>query len=163
MYDDEKYQVIERKWFGLTKKCGGDSAGGFTFGTTDATSQNQVTRYYPKGPIRLLKFGALRLCTIDGGGTLSGAVDLVPARLLVNGSTETAADLDLATSAQYGISSVVSFTNPVVDAGSYIGITTGTPQSDKGTENITATVTGTVAFFIDYVREFDPTGEKWDR
>lgn len=159
-YDEQKYQIIERKWFGLTKKCGGDSASGTTFGTTDATKVMAVTRYYPKGPIRLLKFGALVLGTLSGGGT---GMDKVPARLLVNGSVETTSDLDIATAAQYTISSVTGFTNAVVDAGSYIGIRCATPCTDDGTDANTATTSGTVAFFIDFVREFDPSGSKWDR
>ena len=156
-YDENKYGAIERHWFGLTKKCGGDSAGGFTFATTDATTIDQVTRFYPKGPIKLLKFGALTLATIADGGT---GMDQVPARLLVNGSTETSADLDITGAAQYGIASVVSFTNAVVDAGSYIGIRTGTPETADGTAANTATTTGTVAFFIDYVRNYHES--KWD-
>ena len=35
-YDDSKFGMVNRKWFGLTKKHGGDCAAGYTFGTTDA-------------------------------------------------------------------------------------------------------------------------------
>jgi len=155
-YDDAKYGVIERRWFGLTKKCGGSAAGGYTFGTTDATTADHVTRFYPKGPIKLLKFGHLTLATIAGGGT---GMDEVPARVLVNGSTETSADLAMVGAAQYDIASVVGFTAAQVDAGSYIGIRTGTPQTADGTDANTATTTGTVAFFIDFVRVYS---SKWD-
>lgn len=156
-YDEQKFQVIERHWFGLPILHGGDAASGITFGTTDATTLDPVVRYYPKGPIRLLKFGQLTIDALSG----SAGLDRVPARLLVNGSTETDSDLIIATATEYTISSVVSFTNPVVDAGSYIGIRTATPQTDDGTAANECTTTGTVAFFIDYVREFDTA--KWDR
>ncbi len=156
-YDDAKFGVIERKWFGLTKKHGGDCATGYTFGTTDATTIDHLARFYPNGPIKLLKFGAYAICTLADGGT---GMDQVPARLLVNGSTETTADLDIVGAANYAIASVVSFTNAVVDAGSYIGIRTGTPETADGTAANTATTTGTVAFFIDYIRSYD--NSKWD-
>lgn len=157
-YNDDKYGVIERKWFGLTKKMGGDCASGYTFGTTDATTTDHLSRWYPKGPIRLVKAGHMVLATIAGGGT---DMDVIPARILVNGSTETSADWNIPDDgAPYSIASGVSFTNAVVDAGSYIGIRTGTPQSGDGTAANTATVTGTVAFFIDYVREYST---KWNK
>lgn len=159
MYDDAAFGVVERKWFGLTKKCGGDAAAGFTFGTTDATRIDQVTRFYPKGPIKLKKFGAIVLATLAGGGT---GMDQVPARLRVNGSTETTADLDITVAkGQYGVASMTTFTNATIDAGSYIGIRTGTPETGDGTIANTATTTGTVSFFVDYVRMYSVDG-KWD-
>lgn len=156
LYDDGVYGVVERVWFGLTKKTGGAAADGFTFATTDATTIDHVTRWYPKGPIKMKKFGALTLGTVSGGGT---DFDQIPARVLVDGSTETSADLNITGAAQYGIASVTGFTDAVVDAGSYIGIRTATPESSNGTIANTATVAGTVAFFIDYVRTFST---KWD-
>jgi hypothetical protein len=157
-YADGKYGVIERKWFGLTKKFGGDCADGYTFGTTDATTIDHLSRWYPKGPIRLLKAGHIVLATIAVGAT---AGDDIPARLRVNGANESG-DWDIDDgAAPYAIASTVTFTNPIIDAGSYIGIRTGTAVSGDGTESNTATSTGTVAFFIDYVREYHQT--KWDR
>jgi hypothetical protein len=159
-YDDAKYGVIERKFFGLTAKHGGDVAAGYTLGTTDATKAVNIARWYPDGPIRLKKFGYYTLATIAGGAT---AMDYIPARVLVNGSVETSSDLQIEDgSAPYAIGSVTGFTNAVVDAGSYIGIRTASAVSDNGTESITATITGTVAFFLDYTREFSTSG-KWDK
>jgi len=156
-YSDEKYGVVERHWFGLTKKFGGDAASGFTFGTTDATSVNQVTRFYPKGPIRMLKFGYITLGTVSGGGT---GMDVIPLRLRVNGSNESST-INIPTAAiNYAIGSTETFTNPVVDAGSYIDIITGTPQTADGTAANAATSSGTVSFFLDYVREY---ASGWDR
>jgi hypothetical protein len=157
-YDDDRFGVIERKWFGLTKKCGGETAAGFTFGTTDATKNVHVTRWYPKGPIRLQKFGYLVLATTSGGATVC---DYVPARVQVDGSNETSSDLQVRNAAtQYVINSVTGFTNRVVDAGSYITIKSATAVSDDGTDAKSATFSGTVAFFIDYARQ---PHNKWMR
>jgi hypothetical protein len=157
-YSDERFGVIERKWFGLTKKAGGDAASGFTFGTTDATSINQVTRFYPKGPIRMQKFGYLTLGTVSGGGT---GMDVVPLRLRVDGSNESSTINIPTAAAPWSIGSTTTFTNEVVDAGSYIDIITGTPQTSDGTAANTATSSGTVAFFLDYTRAYD-NQTKWD-
>jgi len=158
-YDDAKYNVIRRKWFGLTKKCGGETAAGFTFGTTDATVQTHVTRWYPRGPIKMLKAGCLRLATLT-----SASVDLIVAKFLTRGgsasvgctfnvkSTSTAV-------APYTIASTETFTVDQVKAGEYITIKTGTPKTDKGTAANTATALGTVAFFLDWVPTYSA---KWD-
>ena len=160
-YSDAKYGVRLRKWWGLTKKNGGQASSGCTFGTTDATTIDHVTRWYPQGKIRMLKAGHMVLATIGGGATV---FDYVPARVLVNGSTETAADWQVEdAAAPYAVASYTSFTNPVVDNGSYVGIRTGTPVSDNGTDAKSATVTGTVAFFIDYRREYVYGNGDWDR
>jgi hypothetical protein len=156
-YSDHKYGVIERKWFGLTKKCGGDAASGFTIGTTDATSINQVVRYYPKGPIKVVKFGYFTLATTSGGGT---GMDVIPLRMRVNASNESSTINIPTAAAQYSIGSTLTFTDSVIDAGSYIDIITGTPQTAKGTAANTATTGGTVSFFLDYVRAYDST--KWN-
>lgn len=157
-YDDSKFGVIERKWFGLTKKHGGETAAGYTLGTTDATVIEHLARHYPKGPIELVKAGAFVLATVGGGGTV---FDRVPVRLTVNGANESSVFYVADAAAPYSIASTDTFTQARVDAGSYVGFETGTPQSDNGTAGNTATVTGTLAFFMDYRRVFDADG-KWD-
>jgi hypothetical protein len=103
------------------------------------------------------KFGYIVLGTVSGGGT---GMDLIPLRLRVNGSNESST-INIPTAAiNYAIGSTVTFTNEVVDAGSYIDIITGTPQTAKGTAAYNATSSGTVAFFLDYTREYDQT--KWE-
>jgi len=145
-YDHEKYGVVQRKWFGLTKKCGGDAASGFTFGTNAATVRDHVVRYYPKGPIKLLKFGALCLATMSD--TL-GTPDKVTCRLYCDSGVE--ASIDLATdTAAFAISSTTTFTSATVGPGSYLAIDNATPDTDKGTDAENGTTSGTVAFFIDY-------------
>jgi len=60
-YSDAQYSVIERTWFGLHLNKGGcvAAAAGYTCGAEAATSNNHLAAYYPKGPIRLLKFGVM--------------------------------------------------------------------------------------------------------
>lgn len=158
-YDDSKFGVIERKWFGLTKKHGGDVAAGYTFGTTDATVITHLARHYPRGPIAIQKAGAYTLATVGGGGTL---FDKLPVHVTKNGVRVSALTFDVRdAAAPFSIASVKPSAETVIDAGSYIGFQTATPQSDKGTAGNTATVTGSVAFFVDYRRVFDPSGA-WD-
>lgn len=160
-YDDSKFGVIQRKWFGLTKKHGGDAASGYTFGTTDATVQSQLARWYPRGPIRMIKAGSFALATITNASN-----DLIQVTLRTRGASAStgaqwyAKSTSTAVSA-YTYASTTTFTVRQVKAGEYISIVTGTPQTDKGTAANTATTTGTVAFFVDYVPTYDVDG-KWD-
>jgi hypothetical protein len=154
-YSDGQYKVIERKWFGLTKKFGGDGATGYTLGTTDATKIEHVARWYPRGPIRILKVGHMVLATIAGGATF---MDYVPYRLRIDGALA-CNNVQIRKANPYVIASSVTITKPVVDAGSYITIRSATAVSDDGTDAKSATVTGTAAFFIDYVREYN---SKWE-
>jgi hypothetical protein len=155
-YSDAKFTVVERTWFGLHLDKGGHVAAGsgYTFGNEAATSNNHLARYYPKGPIRLLKFGVMVQKAIACTAT---AMDYVPFRLRVNASNESASVKQADAAAAYTIASTTTFTNAVVDAGSYIDIIQGTPISGDATEVVTGTVTGTVAYFIDWVREYDQT------
>ncbi len=156
-YDDSKFGVINRKFFGLTAKWGGDVAAGYTFGTTDATVRTPLARWYPRGPIKMLKAGTFILATVA-----NASVDRIPVRVLTRGASASLGVLFYnAKGNQAVIASSTTFTVPQVKAGEYITIKTGTPQTDKGTAANTATTTGTVAFFVDYVPRFDATG-KWD-
>jgi hypothetical protein len=154
-YDDAKYGIIERKWFGLTKKLGGETAAGFTLGTTDATAVSHLARWYPKGPILLVKAGSFTLATLNGSG-----VDKIDARVKVRGaSASLAASWNAFASAQYSFASDSTMTAKRVKAGEYLSIRTGTPETDKGTAKNTSTTTGTLAFFVDWVRDYST---KWD-
>lgn len=137
-YSDGKYGVIERHWFGLTKKAGGNSADGFTLNETEGT---KVTRFYPKGPIVLQKFGVLTLAT-------AGKSELYHV-LWKNGSTRLDEVLSSTTSAPWTINSVAL--DDVIDAGSYLTITGSTSGCS----------TGSFAYFVDYRRSYD--GSKWDQ
>jgi hypothetical protein len=156
-YADDKYGVIQRKWFGLTKKYGGDCAAGYTFATTDATAIAHLARWYPKGPIKIIKAGSFTLATLNGSG-----VDKIDCRVKIRGaSASLAASFNCFASAQFSFASDSSVSPAVVKAGEYISIRTGTPETDKGTVKNTATTLGTMAFFVDYVPYFTAAG-KWD-
>lgn len=163
-YDDSKFGVITRKWFGLTKKHGGDAASGYTFGTTDATGITHLSRWYPRGPILIKKFGAKVLGSIVAGS--QDYDDMIEARLYTRGGSASVAatfsfDIDGGTIAPHTFASIETITVEQCKAGEYITITTGTLTTADGTESITATTLGTVAFFIDYVPKFDGDGA-WD-
>lgn len=155
-YSDSKFGVITRKWFGLTKKLGGDAASGYTLATTDATVISQLARWYPRGPIKFVKFGSFVLATL-----VNASVDRVPVRLRTKGGSASAAAVAYQAKTLFSFGSTSTFTLDRCEAGSYVSIVTGTPQTDKGTAANTATTTGTLAFFLDYVPTFDSTG-KWD-
>lgn len=164
-YDDSKFGVIKRQWFLLSKKFGGSSstaragASRGCFGTTDATSKVHVTRWYPKGPIKMLKAGSFMQATMTQASS-----DLIPVRLTTRGGSASTGctwnvkSTSTAVSA-FTIASTTTFTVRQVKAGEYISIKTGTPRTDNGTAANTATCTGTVAFFVDYVDTFDSSGK----
>lgn len=164
-YDDARFGVIQRQWFGLSKKWGGDrpnaraASGQGCFGTTDATTKTHIAKWYPRGPIRLVKAGVMTLASVT-----NASVDRVPVRVMTRGASASLGSLfyiNAVPTVQAEISSSVTFTARDVRAGEYLSIKTGTPQTDKGTAANTATTLGTVAFFVDYVRTWDPSG-KWD-
>lgn len=138
-YSDKKYDTIERKWFGLSKANGGDSAAGFTFNETQAAL---IKRYYPKGPIRLLKIGVMTLATLGKGEQLIG--------LTVGGTATVKATIVASSaSAPYTIASKTLATT--LSAGSYLSLLAST--------NVCST--GSVAVFVDFRRTFEVSG-KWD-
>ena len=164
-YDDSKFGAIQRIWFGLTKKHGGAAAAGFTFGTTDATKSIHVTRFYPKGPCHIIKFGARWLAT---AATASG--QRVLARLVGRGASASAMASVLikntgSTVAPYVVASIeaadqTDFAVTQVKAGEYISINTASPTTTAGTVTITATTDGTVSFFVDIIPSYDV--DNWD-
>lgn len=138
-YDDSKFGVIERHWFGLPKTWGGGAAAGFTFNESEATV---VKRFYPKGPITILKLGVLTLATLGKGEEAFN--------LKKDGSTLVGAVVASTTSAPGTIASNVAPASANVAAGSYLQLVSST----------NACSTGTCAVFIDFVRRFD-VGGKW--
>ncbi len=167
-YDDSKFGVIQRTWFGLTGKWGGEGvayfqagtiAVGGAWGTTDNTSATLLQGWYPKGPIKMLKFGRMVLATMTNGSN-----DLFPVYLKTRGASGSAAATLYIKStstavAPRDIASTTTFTVSQVKAGEYVYIRCGTPCTDKGTAGNTATTTGTVAFFIDWIPTYS---SKWD-
>jgi len=157
-YDDSRFGVIQRKWFGLTKKHGGDVAAGYTLATADGTVVSHLARWYPRGPIRMVKAGSFTLATITNAST-----DLETARIKTRGASASVGTTwyykSTATAvAPRTVASTTTFTVRQVKAGEYITIETATRTTDKGTNAITASTTGTLAFFIDYVPTYDVDG-----
>lgn len=136
-YSDKKYDVIERHWFGLPKHLGGSAAAGFTFNETQAAL---IKRYYPKGPIRLLKIGVLTVATLGKGEQLVG--------LTVDGTATVKATI-VASSASGAFTIASKTLATVVQAGSYLSLLAST--------NVCST--GSIAVFIDFRRFYNT---KWD-
>ena len=136
-YDDAKYGVIERHWFGLPKTWGGGAAAGFTFNETQSAL---IKRYYPKGPIKLLKIGVQTLATLGKGEEQVG--------LTVNGTATQKATIVASSASGPGViaSKVLATT---LEAGSYLSLLAST--------NVCST--GSIAIFIDFRRYFN---SKWD-
>ena len=170
-YDDGKYGVISRKWFGLTKKFGGDCAYGYTLGS--ATAITHLARWYPKGPINIIKCGLRVLATLATAATNS-STERMPVRFSKSsaaGASQTTlidsfnlyvGDNANAPAIRTIASGGKTLSSPEVEAGRFITIRTGTVTTAGGTEPGTnGTVSGTVAFFIDWVPRFD-IGGAWD-
>lgn len=138
-YSDKQYGVIERHWFGLSKANGGDAAAGFTFNETQAAL---IKRYYPKGPIKLLKIGVMTLATLGKGEQLVG--------LTVGGTATVKATIVASSaSAPYTIASKTLATT--LTAGSYLSLLAST--------NVCST--GSIAVFVDFRRQYEVSG-KWE-
>jgi hypothetical protein len=138
-YSDNQYGVIERHWFGLSKANGGEAAAGFTFNETQAAL---IKRYYPKGPIKLLKIGVMTLATLGKGEQLIG--------LTVGGTATVKATIVASTtSAAYTIASKTLATS--LTAGSYLSLLAST--------NVCST--GWVAVFLDFRRLYS-SADKWE-
>jgi hypothetical protein len=168
-YDAAKFHVIKRKWFGLTKKFGGDVADGYTFAS--ATASTKLIRWSPKGPIKILKVGHMILATLGTPAT-NADVELQPYRVYkavsaASHTTQIATQVitarDTGREALFSIASKEgsALASQEVEAGMHISIRSGSPTTGDGTVD-NGTVDGTVAFFIDYVPHYDPSNEKWN-
>jgi hypothetical protein len=135
-YSNAQYGVIERQWFGLSKVMGGECAAGFTFNETEATI---VKRWYPRGPIQLLKLGVLTLGTLGKGEESFG---------MYKNTTRITAIVASTTSAAFTVASKALTT--AMDAGDYLSFVAST--------NVCST--GTVALFVDYRRAYHTS--KWN-
>lgn len=162
-YDDHKFGVITRTWFGLTQKNGGQDAA-ITFGS--ATTTTHVAKWRPRGPIKIKKVGYLVQATMAGKATNKGRREF---RFLTRGaSASVVAKLLPATCgtvSAYTFNSTTSLTVSQVKAGEYVSIKSGTPVTYTTTYALgtvtQGTVNGSLAFFIDWVPTYDYSG-KWD-
>lgn len=143
-YDDSKFGVVERIWFGLTTKHGGQAASGLTFNESEA---NKVARFYPKGPIKIHGFGLRVLATLG-----KGEQTFV---LFKNGTTRIGAVVASTTGINYSQTDNAVNTSPTVSTlpdGDYLTLLAST--------NVCST--GTIAFFVDFTRAFDAGDNNWD-
>jgi len=162
MYDAGKYGVITRKWFGLTRKWGGDlsNEGGrgtsaYTMpATKSATNVSYLANWYPRGPVKIVKVGRMVLATLTNASSdrheikfrTRGASNSVAATVALK-STSSAVN-------PAAVASKETMTIEQVKAGEYISIVTATPTTDKATR-VHATTTGSFAFFVDYEPVYD--------
>jgi hypothetical protein len=128
-YDDAKYGIVERQWFGLPITHGGQGSV-VTFNETAAT---KIKRWYPRGPIQIQKIGVKTLATLG-----KGEEDFVfkfdtTRQFVITAST---------TSAPYTVASRT--VNDSLSAGSYLSCLAST--------NVCST--GSVAIFVDFRRKF---------
>ncbi len=160
IYDEAIFGVVTRQWFGLTQKYGG--SGTIITLSGSATTSDKITRWQPKGPIKILRFGCKVLGTLSSPATADS--DWLPFRLLKTNSSGTAsvvmgtAHLVAQASgrtALYEIASVSgsSLASQEVEDGRFLKIRTASATTANGTSNI-GTILGSVAFFVDWVRQF---------
>lgn len=143
-YDDSKFGVIERVWWGLTTKHGGGASAPITFNETEGA---KVARFYPKGPIVIKGFGLRVLATMG-----KGEETFV---LFKNGSTRVGAVVASTTGAPYSQPANALNAAPTVST---------LPDGDYLTLHASTNVcsTGSVAFFVDFTRAFDAGDNNWD-
>lgn len=173
-YDNQALGVVFRKFFGNSlKSASGPTAVTFT---GSGSSTNLITRFYPKGPIRIVKFGFQVVATGSACANATGCSirAVLPFKLYKsNGATVRATLMasDHMTNfpkasrspALWGISSKETMASNEVEAGRFLTIYVGTPTSRSGTA---AAAVGTVgnggsyAFFIDYKQMWDPDGKE---
>lgn len=169
-YDDGKFGVITRKWFGLTKKWGGDVAAGYTYATAHGTSITHLAKWYPRGPIKITKAGSMTMATLSNASsdlhkgrvrTRGASASIAIQWALKNTSTQVLQTVFASNTPNltYKGTASVMMTTAQCKAGEYITIMTATPTTDKATR-VQATTNGTSAFFVDYVPLWD-SSTKW--
>lgn len=121
-YDDSKFGETRRKYFYAEQAA------------KTLSSTNLLKRYYPKGPIRITKFGVMHIATQGGTETTITLKRNASTLATVVASTD---------SAPWTIASK-AVSDKDVDAGSYLAITSGG-----------GVATGSVVCFIEYHNLFD--------
>ena len=177
-YDDNKYGFRQRKWFGLGAKWGGEAlpylyssfatllisekgvkAGGFFLGTHDPGTLTHVEKWYPEGPISIKKIGVFVCSTLANA---SGAG--MNFQFLTRGASASVIGtikMSSCTVSEAAKASKTTLTTSHCKAGEYITIKSFEPTTFSATATEKkATTTGRVAFFLDYVPQYDPT--RWD-
>lgn len=159
-YDSDKYSVITRTFFGLHDKLGGGYTSAYTKGS--ATTVVKLKRFYPKGPIKILKMGLQVLATL--GTPATAPPDGFYYRLSKGGgviATDFVTAQTTGRVALYGIASKsLTSTDAIIAAGDYISFKTSTPYTMDGTVEA-GTINGSFAFFIDWVPHYGSGWKSW--
>lgn len=154
-YDSERYGVIERQWFGLSKWISTTNTNGaLHFATRAATTIRHVPYWYPKGPITIKKVGYVVTTAIN---SVSGSGGYRVLRFRTRGASASVVGNITPSSATQTVGTLASLTTFTVSqckAGEYITIMSASQTTAKGTERL-CTQTGAFAAFIDYVRKYD--------
>jgi hypothetical protein len=178
-YADGKYRVINRKWFGLKRKWGGDAAtaaieGGNT-SSAGATGANLTMQYWRPGrPLTAIRAGVLVMATLGtpANATKAALVAKRKLRFWHTGSTATLQytfarpELVVAKTNRTPAKSVVEVScKEYIPADGRVGMYFEFPTTAKGSLDAgtgTKFAKGSLAAFIDYVPTFTGGGE-WDR
>jgi hypothetical protein len=160
-YSNAKYGFVQRKWFGLPKKWGGDAASGFTFGTNNAGTLTHVEKWYPQGPIKIKKIGVFVSSTSNNasGGLMNfqfltrGASASVIGTLQFSSCTESEGQIP---------ASKTSLTVAQCKKGEYVTVKSYEPTTKTNGTEVKATTSGAAAFFIDYVPRYANDSTNWD-
>jgi hypothetical protein len=137
-YSEAVYGDVRRHWFSSYKSGAGGRA---AMAVQEAEQLAYVDRYYPKGPIQILKFG------VQVASTLGKAEQMMS---LYRNASRLATAVCSTTGSEFVVDSVA--VNKVCAAGSYLNIIASTNTCS----------TGSVACFIDYIPYFDNT-TKWSK
>lgn len=175
-YDEGKFGVITRTWFGLTNKMGGQGTALAPL-SGSATTEIIVTRWYPRGPITVKKVGYLCVATASAAANATGASDraLIPIEFYKSSAAGVTRTTLIASDSikihpttvtycpLWTLGSKETMASAEVEAGRFVTIFAATALSNAGTAaeaRGTTLVSGSFAFFVDWVPKFDP---KWSR
>lgn len=156
-YDSGKYGVKTRSWFGLMKRFGGgqpNSTGGFS--QSSGIDTTFVEQWYPPGPITIKKVGYFIQNSL--GGASRARLEI---QFKTNDGNDSIAILrpTSTTVTSKTFASTTSLTTAYCTTGSYIAIIGATPHTAAQSTMNYNSVTGTLAFFIDWVPRVD--ADKW--
>jgi len=139
-YSEGIYRDVRRLWFGGKRGLTTPPLNGPAHPNSETENLVYVERFYPKGPIKIVRFGAMTASThAKGEGKIS----------LYRNSSRLAVAVCSTTASEYTIDSVL--VNKICAAGSYLNIIAST--------NVCST--GSIACFIDYIPQYDSTID-WD-
>ena len=173
-YDDSKFGVVTRTWFGLTDKFGGGFTSAYEMAGS-ASTKTFLTKWYPKGPIKIVKVGWRTLATASAANNATGASGhaLIPILFYKSSAAGAARNTLIASDhiplhptlpTLFAIGSKETIASAEVEAGRFLTIFAASAQSNEGSVTAaigTVTMGGSWAFFIDWIPKFDPDG-KWD-